>query len=130
MYQIISLETGDIVAICDRPCYIKVKPETGVYVRTTQNEAQGVSAGGIAYNLSGHNEIKSVRLKDEEAGITETVIAPEAIVQLVDGGELVFGQENKIVSNENKINEVDKNAVIGLMAATDLYEQLLSKGVL
>ena len=58
------------------------------------------------------------------------MIAPEAIVQLVDGGELVFGQENKIVSNENKINEVDKNAVIGLMAATDLYEQLLSKGVL
>ncbi len=127
MYQIIS--DGQIVSLCDNPRYIKVKPSTGCFVQTTAEEAQGVSAGGKPYNLSGHTEI-TVTNYDEETETSETVPAPVADVREVDGGEVAFKEGVRIGENEVKIEETSDTALAGLMATTDLYEELLDKGVL
>ena len=127
MYEIIS--NGQIVSLCDKPRYIKVKPSTGCFIEATAEDAQGVSAGGKAYNLSGHTEI-TVTTYDEVAETTETVPAPVAVVRDVDGGEVTFKEGVRIGENEVKLGETNDTALAGLMATTDLYEQLLDKGVL
>lgn len=121
MYKIIS--DGKAIALCDEPRYIRLRAETGAYVRATQENAQGIAVIGEPYNLPGHTEITRVALKNEETGETETVTAPEAYVVEVDGGEISFRQDERIA-------EVDETSTTGLMAVTDLYEELLDKGVL
>lgn len=121
MHKIIS--NGEIIALCDVPRYIRRKAETGAYVEATAEDAQGIAVMGAPYNLPGHDEITSTQLADEETGETETVIAPEAYAVEVDGGEIAFRQDERIA-------EVDETSTTGLMAVTDLYEELLDKGVL
>ena len=127
MYEIIS--EGQIVSLCDNPRYIKVKPSTGCFIEATAEEAQGVSAGGKPYNLFGHTEI-TVTNYDEETETSETVPAPVADVREVDGGEVAFKEGVRMGKNEVKIDETNDTALAGLMATTDLYEELLNKGVL
>lgn len=127
MYEIIS--EGQIVSLCDKPRYIKLKPSTGCFIEATAEDAQGVSAGGKAYNLSGHTEI-TVTNYDEETETSETDPAPVAVVREVDGGEVAFREGARIGENEVKLGETNDTALAGLMATTDLYEQLLDKGVL
>ena len=127
MYEIIS--EGQIVSLCDKPRYIKVKPSTGCYIEATAEDAQGVSAGGKPYNLAGHTEI-TVTNYDEETETSETVPAPVADVREVDGGEVAFKEGARINDNEVKIEETSDTALAGLMATTDLYEELLNKGVI
>ena len=127
MYEIIS--EGQIVSLCDKPRYIKVKPSTGCYIEATAEDAQGVSASGKPFNLSGHTEI-TVTNYDEETETSETVPAPVADVREVDGGEVAFKEGVRINDNKIKIDETNDTALAGLMATTDLYEELLNKGVL
>lgn len=121
MVKIIS--EGATIALCDAPHYIRLKAETGAYVGATQEDAQGIAVLGEPYNLPGHDEITRTVLKNEETGETETVTAPEAYVVEVDGGEISFAQDEKIA-------EVDEASTTGLIAVTDLYEELIEKGVL
>lgn len=121
MVKIIS--EGKTIAICDEPRYIRLKAETGAYVRATQENAQGIAVLGEPYNLPGHIEITRTTVKDEETRELENVTAPEVYVVEVDGGEIAFQQDAKI-------SEVDEASTTGLMAVTDLYEELVSKGVL
>ena len=121
MVKIIS--NGETIAIADEPRYIHKNEESGAYVRVLQEDAQGIAVMGEPYNLPGHTEITRTVLKNEETGETETVTAPEAYAVEVDGGEIAFGQETKIA-------EVDETSTTGLLAVTDLYEELLDKGVL
>ena len=128
MYQIVVC--GEVVALCDKPRFIKVNKKTGAYIEATEQEAQGVAARTSVYNLPGHSEIKIVRLVDEQSGTTETVTAPEADIRQVDGGIVTFENLAHIEGNKVKISEVDETALTGLMATTDLYEELIAKGVL
>lgn len=121
MVKIIS--EGATIALCDAPHYIRLKAETGAYVGATQEDAQGIAVLGEPYNLPGHDEITRTVLKNEETSETETVTAPEAYVVEVDGGEISFAQDEKIA-------EVDEASTTGLIAVTDLYEELIKKGVL
>ncbi|MBP3723582.1 MAG: hypothetical protein J6I62_10065 [Selenomonadaceae bacterium] len=127
MYQIIV--GGNVVALCDKPRFIKVNEKSGAYIEATEKDAQGVSADGVAYNLVGHDEIKTI-IVNEETSATETVDADVAILKEVDGGFVTFQNNVRINGNEVKINEVDETALTGLMATTDLYEELIKKGVL
>lgn len=127
MYQIIV--NGEVVALCDKLRFIKVNEKSGAYIQATEKDAQGV-VGNIAYNLTGHDEIKTVRVVDQEKGTTETTTADVATVREVDGGLITFEQNAKIQSSQAKTNEINETALTGLMATTDLYEQLVNKGVL
>lgn len=121
MVKIIS--EGKTIALCDEPRYIRKNEESGAYVRVLREDAQGIAVLGEPYNLPGHTEITRVVLKNEETGETETVTAPEAYAVEVDGGEVAF-------EHGSKIAEVDETSTTGLLAVTDLYEELVDKGVL
>lgn len=106
----------------EKPRFIKKKPSTGAYVETTRDDAQGVSVLGVTFNLPGHTEIERA-VYDEETGNVSKAVAPEATVNEVDGGNEMFNQQEKL-------SEVDETAFAGLMATTDLYEELIEKGVI
>lgn len=87
MYAIIS--GGVLVALCDRPRYIKVNKATGAYIEATEAEAAGVAVGGEVYNLPGGAAIPD---------------APEAVIRPNDIAEYVFHNSVKISENEEATN--------------------------
>lgn len=90
MYRIII--NGEIKGCCDKPRYIKIKPETGVYINATLDDAVGVAFGGVAYNLLNHNEIPNT---------------PIAIVSETDASEYIFNDSLKITDCGENIFEVE-----------------------
>lgn len=83
MYAIMS--GGALVALCDRPRYVRLNPESGAYVETTPEEAIAVSVNGDLYNINGGSAIPD---------------APEAVVREDDMAEYVFHNRARIVENE------------------------------
>lgn len=83
MYKITSC--GELIAICEKPRYIKINPVTGIKVEATPEDAQGIAAGGVAYNLPGSTAIPD---------------APEAEVSESDISEFVFQNHVRIRENE------------------------------
>ena len=55
MYAIIS--KGELLALCERPRYVKRNEETGAYVEAAEAEAIGIAVGGEVYNLPGGTAI-------------------------------------------------------------------------
>ncbi|MCD7732392.1 MAG: hypothetical protein LUH56_03010 [Oscillospiraceae bacterium] len=103
MYAVIS--EGALVALCDKPRYVKINENTGLYVRAEKEDAIGISVNGKLYNLPGSSVI---------AG------APEAIVRDGDVSEYVFSNRARIevnaestetafVSVENAVCELDSS---------------------
>ena len=111
MYKITS--NGNPVAYVDTPTWVKVVD--GMSKPCIFSEATGVIAGGVPYNLVGHDDFPG---------------NPTAWVTKVDSGEVLFSEVQRTNTNESKIAEVDDTALASLEATTDLYEQLLDKGVL
>lgn len=112
MYKIVS--NSKTVAYTDRPPYVKVVD--GVSVPCPVTEAEGIVAGGNCYNIVDMEEAFPGR--------------PVAWVHQVDGGGELYAETQRNDANESKIDEVDDIALTSLEATTDLYEQLLDKGVL
>lgn len=93
MYAIFS--NGALIALCDKPRYVKIKPETGVYVEAEETEAVGIAVSGSLYNLPGSDAIPD---------------APEAVVTQSDASEYVFRNRVRIEENE----ETQGAAIIGM----------------
>ena len=83
--------------------------------------------------------IFALTVKDEEGDVTEHHDHAKLLQQVSyewDGGKwyLAFGvvSEQEVKNSEFRadINETNETALTGLMAATDLYEELVNKGVL
>lgn len=55
MYAILS--GGVLLALCDKPRYVKVNEASGAYVEAEEAEAVGVSICGDLYNLVGGTAI-------------------------------------------------------------------------
>lgn len=84
MYAILS--EGQLIALCDKPRYVKIKEETGVYIEAESKEdALALSVNGTLYNLIGKDNIPD---------------APEALVRDTSVSEYVFN--NKIQINKNE----------------------------
>ena len=49
MYAV--MRGDEILSICEKPIYIKIKPSTGVYIEATPEEAYGIAVAGKVYNL-------------------------------------------------------------------------------
>lgn len=49
MYAIVH--GNEIISICEKPTYIKIKPNTGIYIEATPEEASGIAVAGKVYNL-------------------------------------------------------------------------------
>lgn len=83
MYAILS--GGALVALCDKPRYVRLNPESGAYVEAAPEEAIAVSVNGDLYNINGGNAIPD---------------APEAIIREEDMAEYVFHNRARIVETE------------------------------
>jgi hypothetical protein len=106
MYRIFN--DGRTIAICDKPTYIRLKEETGVYVSATGENAQGIAVAGVPYNLPGHDEIK----------LTDGQTAPEAYAMEIDGGELLTAE---IAGAEGRTGDV----LCGLDASIEEIKDVL-----
>ena len=82
MYRITNINTGANLGAVDKVVYIKIG-ESGDFAPTTEDEAIGVALNGVAYNLTGHEEIEGA----------DTVVVSE-----FDGGALVAEQQ-RIIDN-------------------------------
>lgn len=102
MYAILS--GGALLALCDKPRYVKVNEESGAYVEATEAEAVGISVNGDLYNLPGGESIPD---------------APEAVIRDGDITEYVFRNKAKIEENE----EATGSAIVAVEnAVCDLDE--------
>ena len=60
MYQIINDSTQKTIGFVTEPTWIRLKPETGVYVTAKIGNADGIAYKSVAYNWVGHgNEIET-----------------------------------------------------------------------
>lgn len=48
---------GKVVALCDRPRYVKIKKESGSYIECSAEEALGISVEGELYNINHKTDI-------------------------------------------------------------------------
>lgn len=85
MYAIIS--KGELLALCERPRYVKRNEETGAYVEAAEAEAIGIAVGGEVYNLPGGTAIPD---------------APEALAQEGEAEEYVFRNHARIMRTRRR----------------------------
>ena len=83
MYAILS--GGVLLALCDKPRYVKVNEASGAYVEADEAEALGVSVNGDLYNINGGDTIPD---------------APQAVITQGDVSEYVFRNRVRIEENE------------------------------
>ena len=86
MYAILS--GGELLALCDRPRYVKINEDSGAYVEAEAAEAIGVSVRGELYNINGGDAIPD---------------APEAVVKQGDAAEYVFQNRARILEGEETV---------------------------
>ena len=98
MYQLINSNTEKVIGWVDEPIYIKLKPETGVYIPAKVEDAQGVAFHSVAYNLSGRDgvgvedtvvlvEVDKAMLMSQVPELQEQVAAIEDALCEIDMGE-------------------------------------------
>lgn len=71
MYAIVA--QGKIVEMCENVRFVKINPETGVIIECPQDEARGIAAAGVAYNIRGGTVFDT----------------PEAEYKVIDPGEVL-----------------------------------------
>ena len=74
MYAIIS--KGELLALCERPRYVKRNEETGAYVEAAEAEAIGIAVGGEVYNLPGGTAIPDAPEALAQEGEAEEYVQP------------------------------------------------------
>lgn len=87
MYAIIS--GGALLALCDKPRYVKKSETNGAYVEAAEADAVGVAVCGDLYNINGGDAIPD---------------APQAVVAKHDVNEFVFRNRVRIEENEAATN--------------------------
>lgn len=87
MYAIIS--EGALVALCEKPRYVKRNAASGLFVEAAEAEAIGIAVGGQVFNLPGGAAIPD---------------APEALAQIAEAAEFVFRNRARIIANEESTN--------------------------
>lgn len=111
---------GVLLALCDKPRYVKRNDASGAYVEAEEAEAVGIAVCGSLYNLAGGTEIPD---------------APEAVVTDDDIAEFAFRNRARIVKNEETTNaaiveiesalcELDETAETKLAAMEDALCEL------
>lgn len=96
MYAILS--GGKLLALCEKPRYVRMNEQTGAYVEADSEGATGIAVGGEVYNLPGGTAIQD---------------APEALVVKRDEAEFIFQTKAHIV----KVEETTGTAIVGIEEA-------------
>lgn len=85
MYEIIS--EGHIIALVEKPRFVKVNEDSGAYVETQHDDAIGIAVNGTVYNIDGRNDIPDM---------------PQVVVKECSASEYIFSHGAKITENEKK----------------------------
>ena len=104
MYAIIS--KGELLALCERPRYVKRNAETGAYVEAAEAEAIGIAVGGPVGAIAGTIPC-AIAVGGEVynlPGGTAIPDAPEALAQEGEAEEYVFRNHARIIENEETTN--------------------------
>ena len=46
MYEVIDHDSGQRLALCEQPRYVRINPDTGVYVQCSADQAEGIAVNG------------------------------------------------------------------------------------
>ena len=104
MYAIIS--GGELVALCDKPRYVRVNPDSGCYVECARAEAIAVSVNGDLYNLGGGSAVTG---------------APAAVVRETDAAQYVFRNRAQIIKGTETGDRNTANIdYLSMMTGVDL----------
>ena len=93
MYEVISKDSGERIALCEKPRYVKLNGQSGAFIQCEKAEAEGVAVGGELYSLNNKLEGK-----------------PEAKLNEIDSGEFIFaasGQAREILDIKAALCELD-----------------------
>lgn len=99
MYAIIS--GGVLLALCDRPRYVKKNEASGAYIASGPEEAIGVSVSGTLYNINGGDSIPG---------------AAEVVVTEAEGGEFIFQTRQQVAT----VNETTSIAFVTMAEKGDI----------
>lgn len=103
MYEIVS--GGALVALCEKPRFVKRNEETGVFVEASVEEAVGVAVNGTLYNLLGGTAIEGA----QEAIVREGEAAEYVFQNRVRIAEDREAAETAVVEVEDALCEMDAN---------------------
>ncbi len=101
MYAILS--GGALLALCDKPRYVRFNPKSGAYVESGADDAEAVAVNGELYSLPGRAAIEG---------------RPEALVVERESAEYVFQNKMQIAANEAR-SEAAFTTVEGALCEQD-----------
>ena len=73
MYEVISKDTGQRLALCEQPRYVRINPDSGVYIQCSADQAEGVAINGTVFTLS-----DQVKVCEVDTGTIMTDAAQQA----------------------------------------------------
>lgn len=73
-----------LLALVKKPHYIRVNPNSGVYVESIPSEAEGIAVNSIPYNLEGFNISENGTVKIQEVEEYEYLLAKIASIEALE----------------------------------------------
>jgi len=86
MYAILS--GGALLALCDKPRYVRLNPDSGAFIEAAKEDAEAIAVRGELYNLPGGSAVPG---------------APEALAVEREVPEFVFQNQARITANESAV---------------------------
>jgi len=105
MYKIISM--GKVLALCDKPRFVRKKALTGAWVVTDEETAEAVAVRGTVYALEGKPAVRGAQL---------------AKIVPVEGGEFLFDEVGQRVKISD--HKADLAALEDAMCELDVSDQV------
>ena len=78
MYEVISKDSGERIALCEQPRYVKINANSGAFIQCDREDAEGVAVNGEVYSLNNQLEGK-----------------PEAVIIETDTGAAILTAEQQ-----------------------------------
>ena len=107
LYAIVS--NGELLELCEEPRYIRLNPKTNTFVQCSEEDAEGVAAGGEAYNFDGSNAFEG---------------KPVAYINKVDGARYTFESHKRIGETEKNVNDVETSVCELDMNTSDRLDEI------
>ena len=57
MYEVIKKDSGERIAICEKPRYVKLNEQSGAFIQCSKDEAEGIAISSAVYKLKDNAEV-------------------------------------------------------------------------